>query len=160
MARKGLFELFFILVMLTLMLPATTHHSAIVTYSAQAQANDLLLLTDQAIADALADGSFSNNCSASSLKVLEYVSNLQTDYQGLGNDCQIYVSGSGSPTYSGDAIVTCSKDNGNTTTYIKKKMNFNKTVSATSGGGYCRVTVSDTLYNPPLVQVDYNLSYP
>lgn len=159
MARKGLFELVFILVMLTLMLPATTRHSVIVTYSAQAQANDLLLLTDQAIADALADGSFSNNCSANSSKVLDYVSNLQTDYQGLGNDCQVVVFVSNTNPYSGNAIVTCFKDNGNTTTYIKKSMSFRKTVETTSSGDYCRVTVSDVLSNNA-IQVDYNISYP
>lgn len=159
MARKGLFELVFILVMLTLMLPATTHHSAIVTYSAQAQANDLLLLTDQAIADALADGSHSS-CSASYSQVQNYVNNLQNDYRAIGNDCNVDVSGSGSPIYSGDANVTCLKNNGNTTTYVKKRMAFNKTVSATSSGNICRVTVSDNLYSPSEIQVDYNLNYP
>lgn len=160
MARKGLFELVFILVMLTLMLPATTRHSAIVTYSAQAQANDLLLLTDQAIADALADGSHSS-CSPSSSKVSQYVNILQNDYQGLGNDCQVVVSSvSGTNPYSGNAIVTCSKDNGNTTTHIKKSMTFRKTVETTPSGDYCHVKVLDNLYNPSMVQVDYNISHP
>lgn len=159
MARKGLFELVFILVMLTLMLPATTHHSAIVTYSAQAQANDLLLLTDQAIADALADGSHSS-CSASNSQVQNYVNNLQNDYRAIGNDCNVDVSGSGTNPYSGTAYVTCLKNNGNTTTYVKKGMAFNKTVSATSSGSVCHVTVSDNLYSLSEIQVDYNLSYP
>lgn len=158
MARKGLFELVFILVMLVLMLPATTHHSAIVTYSAQAQANDLLLLTDQAIADALADGSFSNSCAASSAKVLNYVNILESDYDSnLLSDCQIDISGSGTAPYSGDANVSCSKNNGDTTAYIQKRMTFSKTVTATSGGGTCRVIVIDNL-SSGAVQVDYNLS--
>lgn len=156
MARKGLFELVFILVMLALMLPATTHHSAIVTYSAQAQANDLLLLTDQAIADALADGSHSG-CTPSSGKVSNYVTNLQTAYQDIGNNCEILVNVSGTNPYTGDANVTCFKNNGDTTTYIKKRMTFNKTVTATSGGGTCRVIVIDNL-SSGANQVDYNLS--
>jgi hypothetical protein len=156
MARKGLFELVFILVMLALMLPATTHHSAIVTYSAQAQANDLLLLTDQAIADALADGSHSG-CTPSSGNVSNYVTNLQTAYQDIGNNCEILVNVFGTNPYTGDANVTCFKNNGDTTTYIKKRMTFNKTVTATSGGGTCRVIVTDNL-SSGANQVDYNLS--
>lgn len=140
------------------MLPATTHRSAIVTYSAQAQANDLLLLTDQAIADALADGSYSG-CSANSGRVIGYVTNLQTDYQDIGNNCEISISGLGAAPYTGDVNVTCFKNNGDTTTYIKKRMTFSKTVTATSGGGTCRVIVTDNL-SSAANQVDYNLSYP
>jgi hypothetical protein len=156
MARKGLFELVFILVMLVLMLPATTHHSAIVTYSAQAQANDLLLLTDQAIADALADGSFSI-CSPNSDSVTSYVNTLQGDYQSLGNDCILSVIFSGTNPYSGDVNVSCSKNNGETTTYITKRMSFNKTVTTSTSGSNCRVIVVDNL-SSDAVQVDYNLS--
>ena len=141
------------------MLPATTHHSAIVTYSAQAQANDLLLLTDQAIADALADGSHSS-CSASNSQVQNYVNNLQNDYRAIGNDCNVDVSGIGGLNpYSGTAYVTCLKNNGNTTTYVKKGMAFNKTVSVAPSGSICHVTVSDNLYSHSETQVDYNLSY-
>lgn len=157
MARKGLFELVFILVMLVLMLPATTHHSAIVTYSAQAQANDLLLLTDQAIADALADGSYSG-CSASSASVSNYVNILESDYDSnLLSDCQIDISVSGTNPYSGDVNVSCSKNNGETTTYITKRMSFNKTVTTSTSGSNCRVIVVDKL-SSGAVQVDYNLS--
>ena len=156
MARKGLFELVFILVMLALMLPATTHHSAIVTYSAQAQANDLLLLTDQAIADALADGSFSG-CIANSNSINSYVNSLLTDYQSIGNNCTISVTTGGSNPYTGTADVSCSKNNGDTTTYVKKRMTFSKNVTATVYGSYCHVTVVDNL-SSGATQVDYNLS--
>lgn len=162
MGNKGLFELIFILVMLVLMLPATTHHSAIVTYSAQAQVNDLLLLTDQAIADALADSSYVG-CNASESRVQNYVNNLQSDYQtNINSNCQVTISGTNfsSSTYSGIATATCSKVSGDTSTYITKRMAFNKTITTTSAGGFCRVQVVDNLSNPTITQVDYNLSFP
>lgn len=157
MQTKGLFELVFILVMLVLLLPATTQRKAIVTYSAHAQVNDLLLLTDEAIADALADCSHIG-CSpnADSAKINTYISNIITAHNNLGNNCGYELSGNlASSIYTADLNVFCLKDNGSNSTYVKKQIRINKTITAISMPlpSSCRVIIYDNIgdYN----QVDY-----
>lgn len=153
MQTKGLFELVFILVMLVLLLPATTQRKAIVTYSAHAQVNDLLLLTDEAIADALADGTWIS-CSDSNSQVLDYISNIITAHNNLGNNCGYELSGNlASSIYTADLNVSCLEDNNSNSTYVKKKISINKTITA-SGSSPCRVVIRDNIENYD--QVDYN----
>lgn len=155
MQTKGLFELVFILVMLVLLLPATTQRKAIVTYSAHAQVNDLLLLTDEAIADALADSSYTG-CSpnADSAKINTYISNIITAHNNLGNNCDYNLSDNFiNPNYTADLNVSCLEDNNSNSTYVKKKISINKTITA-SGSSPCRVVIRDNIENYD--QVDYN----
>lgn len=155
MQRKGLFELVFILVMLTLLLPATTQRKAIVTYSAHAQVNDLLLLTDEAIADALADSSHSGcSASANSTTINSYILTIIDEYNALGNNCGYNLSDNfNSPAYTGDLNIFCSKDNGSNSTYVKKQIRIDKTITAT-GPSPCHVVIRDNIEN--YNQVDYN----
>jgi len=157
MKQKGLFELFFMLIMLVLFLPVATQKNIVTTPSAQAQANNLALLADYALADALADGTYLDcNLDRSETLVSSYFKNLQNYYNSsLGTNCQITNLGSlaSSNNYTGTSTITCDSDSiRNKTEYKKdlkysKKINFNHDVNNYTCIETCTISIQDNYEN-------------
>jgi hypothetical protein len=156
MKQKGLFELFFMLIMLVLFLPVATQKNVVTTPSAQAQANNLALLADYALADALADGTYLDcNLNRSETLVSNYFTDLQTNFNSsLGTNCQITNTGSlASSDYMGTSIITCDSDSiRNKTEYKKdlkysKKINFNHDVNNYTCIETCTISIQDNYEN-------------
>jgi hypothetical protein len=132
MKQKGLFELFFMLIMLVLFLPVATQKNVVTTPSAQAQANNLALLADYALADALADGTYLYcNLDRSTTLVSNYFTNLQTNFNSsLGTNCQITNTGSlASSDYIGTSTITCDSDSIRNKTEYKKDLKYTKKIN-------------------------------
>lgn len=156
----------FMLIMLLLLLPSATNHSLNVTSSTYSQVNELGILVDASIADALADETFENCVLAIqanyNAKCTDYRATLLTRFNALGNNCAITnfsptLTGS---TYSGTYNVSCQKTAADTNSYIEKQFTFSKTIFVNNGGTTCRVRIVDSYGGLDYNQVDYNLSYP
>ncbi len=181
MEQKGLFELFFMLIMLVLLFPVATERNNIVTPNLVAQTDNFALLTDFAIADALADKSF-EDCEISDVdsyreKIGDYLGNLEMYFKNAvpGASCsygtQTY-SLSGDDIFSGNIDINCSAKNSTmTVSNLTKTLYIEKKVSAIFSLGYtdpdgnvipssCSITVEDNLYSPSQTIVDYNLTWP
>lgn len=134
MESKGLFELMFMLVMLVLLLPATTQNSHIVTSTVETQVNTLALLSDYAIADALADqAAVDCNINFPDAKVAPYLAILLIEFNKTsGANCNT-LNNSGTVVgsdYNGTIDIACSSKSNSNETNIIKRLVFNKQVSA------------------------------
>jgi len=130
MAQKGLFELFFVLIMLVLIFPATTHNKAVSTPNVLVQADNLALLTDYAITDAVFDKVIVDcNFDDYNVNINPYLNNLYTEFNKTsGVNCnynQPTVSSS-PPNYIGSIDVNCDSSNSK----IIKTLKFSKQITA------------------------------
>lgn len=166
MEQKGLFELFFVLVMLVLLLPVATHKTTVSTPNVLAQADSLALLTEYAVLDALADQAF-DDCAITNLPnlVSSYLNELLIEFNKTsGANCRyvtpiIFTCQSGGNCNNNSVDITCDSNLSNTKTTITRRLNIEKkTVSVTSSPGYCKVTAESGAAS--VIQVDYNLSWP
>ncbi len=163
MKSKGLFELMFMLLMLTLLFPMATKTQHMTTSRVQSQTSSLSLLSDQAIADAFADQTFVN-CTVASIfeyqtKANAYLSTLKTTFNSAGTNCDYNLSilTRTPSTITGEIDISCQQSNSDTSTYLKKRFYFDKDVTASgTNPGSCRVTVIDNLSS--YTQVDYNIT--
>lgn len=165
MGNKGLFDLMFMLIMLALLMPAATHSQHIVTPTVQSQVNELSLLTDEAIADAISDKTFEGCAYATVVNyegvIRNYLDDLYLEYNAHGNNCS-YDSTSLSASlsggkFSGSIDVFCSQENSSNSAYLKKRLFFDKQIIAQSTTGFCQIIIQDN-QTPGYIQVDYNLS--
>lgn len=165
MEQKGLFELFFVLIMLVLIYPVATHKNTIITSDLLTQADQFALLTDLAISDALADGAF-EGCKVTNItnNIPSYLTILRNEFNTLsGIKCDYYDSQIIFSCLQGDCQdqkikIKCVGENSNSKTTITKEITLNKKVTAVESPGYCNVTVRSG--SPFITHVDYNLSYP
>jgi len=166
MARKGLFELFFVLIMLVLLFPVATQKTNITTSTIVSQTENLALLTDFAIADAISDYAF-DNCSISGTptnRVDSYLSNLIKEFNMIsGTTCNVSNSGNllnisrHSADYNGYARIICKSTSSIQNTSITKELFYLKNISIQETAGHCRIQIRDS-YQANQIIVDYNLS--
>lgn len=166
MKQKGLFELFFMLIMLVLFLPVATQKNVVTTPSAQAQANNLALLADYALADALADGTYLDcNLDRSTTLVSSYFTNLQDNFNSrLGTNCQITNIGSlAISDYIGTSTITCDSNSIRNKTEYKKDLKYSKQITFYhdinnySCTETCTISIQDN-YESPYTPVNKNTS--
>jgi len=169
MEQKGLFELFFMLIMLVLLFPVATERNNILTPNLVAQTDNFALLTDFAVADALADKSFEDceitDIDSYSEKVSKYLENLESEFSNTmpGVSCSYSTQNYklSEDVFSGDIVINCStRNSAMTTSNLTKTLYFEKTLFVSRSPGYCSVTVKDNLYSPSQTIVDYNLTWP
>lgn len=162
MEKKGLFELFFVIIMLVLFLPVATHKTTVSTPNVLVQADQLALLTDYAVADALADQAFVN-CNTTNItsRIESYLNTLKTEFNKTsGVNCNYqtpitFICNSGGNCNNQEIRIICDSNLSNTETTITRKIDLTKRVSTTSSPGYCKIKVET---GPPWeTQVDYNL---
>lgn len=153
MKQKGLFELFFVLIMLLLFMPVATHKNLVTTPTVLAQVNSLALLTDFAIADALSDQAFVN-CDTSGIgaKISPYLNHLFLEFNKVsGANCS-YSNNPGvlsSGAYVGKIDIICESNTFLNKTKITKNLFYSKEISVTSncdsetGVQQCTVKILD-----------------
>ncbi|MFA5746126.1 MAG: hypothetical protein WCX82_03100 [archaeon] len=167
MESKGLFELMFMLVMLVLLLPATTQTTHIVTSTVETQVNTLALLSDYAISDALADqAAVDCNIDLPDIQVNPYLTTLLTEFNKTsGANCSVLNSGAivGANDYNGTIDIACSsRSNSNETNIIKrlaynKQINTNKDTNLYSCEEKCAISIKDN-YQSEYIPAAYNFT--
>lgn len=164
MEQKGLFELFFVLVMLVLLFPVATNKTTVSTPNVLIQADQLALLTEYAVSDALADQAFVN-CNTTNItsRIESYLTTLKTEFNKTsGVNCSyenINIICNSGVCNSGQITIICDSNSSNTSTRVERKLNLEKkTVDTIPSSGYCKVTVKSG--TPGVNQIDYNLSHP
>ena len=165
MEQKGLFELFFVLVMLVLLFPVATNKTTVSTPNVLIQADQLALLTEYAVSDALADQAFVN-CNTTNItsRIESYLTTLKTEFNKTsGVNCNYqtpinFICNAGGNCNNQKIRITCDSNSSTIRTTITKEIDLTKKVSATSSPGYCKISVQSG--SPGVTQVDYNLSHP
>lgn len=165
MGKKGLFELFFVIIMLVLFLPVATHKTTVSTPNVLVQADQLALLTDYAVSDALADQAFVN-CNTTNItsRIESYLNTLKTEFNKTsGVNCNYqtpitFICNPAGNCNNQKIRITCDSNNSTIKTMITKEIELTKSVSTMPSTDYCRVIVQSG--SPGITQVDYNLSWP
>ncbi|HRT03447.1 MAG TPA: hypothetical protein P5513_05865 [Candidatus Diapherotrites archaeon] len=162
--EKGLFNSIFLLIMLALMAPTISllnvNQNIIDTSK---QINNITLTIDSVIADGLSDAIKANDCgipldaTTINTTINNYITNLENERKKYSSiECTYELNGTISGNdYIGDIDIKCNSQNSTTKINIKKKLYFNKHITAIPSGSLCYVKIEDNL-DPGYIQVDLN----
>ena len=149
MEQKGLFELFFVLVMLVLLFPVATNKITVSTPNVLAQADNLALLTDYAITDAVFDKVIVDcNFEDYNVNIYPYLNNLYTEFNKTsGANCYYnpLVINSPPPNYTGSIDVNCDSSNSKIINTLKfsKQITANQDINLYTCEDKCTLSITD-----------------
>lgn len=172
MSKKGFFDSLFVLIILVLLTPKTHYiNNQNMLYNYE-ELNQRMIITDQIVADALSDATFSTcefrNAETYKSAILDYLDKFGDSY--WSNDSSINcnykldnVQLVGS-VFESEFILSCLSKNTYNSIDTKKSMNFKKSISRNKVDvdvegvrtTYCKVTIVDVYSSK--IQVDLNQS--